>query len=216
MSTTSPTGPAQPTSARRRETRARLVDAAAQVIAEAGVMGASVEQICETAGFTRGAFYSNFDTKDELWAAVLRDFFESHLLAARQMTAVIPALPEDADRETVAGFVDAAIEHFIEMQPDDPHWPIVNTELHLHALRTPEFRPVYIAIQREIEQQLIDLLAPAFESRGLRLSMPLAQAISLITAVHNAAELGSGLQEQPHPSVTAANLKALLHSLLLP
>ena len=55
------------TSRRRDLTRQRLLDAAAEVFAEVGLDAASVEAICERAGFTRGAFYSNFDSKDELF-----------------------------------------------------------------------------------------------------------------------------------------------------
>ena len=55
-----------PATRSRENTRARLLEAAAQVFAEAGLDGASVEAVCERAGFTRGAFYSNFESKDEL------------------------------------------------------------------------------------------------------------------------------------------------------
>ena len=55
------------TTRRREATRQKLLDAAAQVFAEVGLDAASVEAICERAGFTRGAFYSNFETKDELF-----------------------------------------------------------------------------------------------------------------------------------------------------
>src|SRR6478735_9603300 len=55
------------TSRRREATRQKLLDAAALVFAEVGLDAASVEAICERAGFTRGAFYSNFETKDELF-----------------------------------------------------------------------------------------------------------------------------------------------------
>ena len=51
----------------RERTRGKLLDAAAQVFAEVGLDAASVEAICDRAGFTRGAFYSNFETKDELF-----------------------------------------------------------------------------------------------------------------------------------------------------
>ena len=61
-------------SARRSATRDRLVDAALGVFAEKGVVGASVEEISEAAGFTRGAFYSNFESKDELCLAALDHF----------------------------------------------------------------------------------------------------------------------------------------------
>ncbi len=62
-----PAGTAPATSRRREATRQKLLDAAAQVFAEEGLDAASVEAICERAGFTRGAFYSNFETKDELF-----------------------------------------------------------------------------------------------------------------------------------------------------
>ena len=59
---------------RRGRTRDRLLDAAVEVFAERGVGAATVELICERAGFTRGAFYSNFSTKEELlFAAAERD-----------------------------------------------------------------------------------------------------------------------------------------------
>jgi len=57
---------ASPRSRRRKATRARLLSAAAEVLSERGFHGASVEEICERAGFTRGAFYSNFAAKDDL------------------------------------------------------------------------------------------------------------------------------------------------------
>jgi len=50
------------TSRRREATRQKLLDAAGLVFAEEGLDAASVEAICERAGFTRGAFYSNFDS----------------------------------------------------------------------------------------------------------------------------------------------------------
>ena len=58
-------------SARRQRTRTRLLDAAFDVFAEQGVKAASVETIAEAAGFTRGAFYSNFKSKDELFIELL-------------------------------------------------------------------------------------------------------------------------------------------------
>ena len=44
----------------RTQTRRRLIEAAPRVFVERGIGGASVAQICSAAGFTRGAFYSNF------------------------------------------------------------------------------------------------------------------------------------------------------------
>ena len=50
----------------RAATRAKLIESAGEVFAERGFYGASVEEITERAGFSRGAFYSNFASREEL------------------------------------------------------------------------------------------------------------------------------------------------------
>jgi AcrR family transcriptional regulator len=57
-------------SARRAETRQRLIDAARQTIAERGFRGASLDDIAARAGLTKGAVYDNFQSKDDLFLAV--------------------------------------------------------------------------------------------------------------------------------------------------
>src|SRR3982751_7131430 len=57
----------------RDDTREKLFEAAARVFEDQGIGGASIEAIAAAAGFTRGAFYSNFKTKDELIIAMLED-----------------------------------------------------------------------------------------------------------------------------------------------
>ncbi len=52
-------------------TRARLIEAAEKVFIRKGFDNASVEEISETAGYSRGAFYSNFDGKEQVFAAVI-------------------------------------------------------------------------------------------------------------------------------------------------
>src|SRR5262245_44436699 len=63
----------------RAETGARLLEAAAEVFAERGFHGASVEDISERAGYTRGAFYANFDDKDAVFLALVDERLESNI-----------------------------------------------------------------------------------------------------------------------------------------
>jgi len=56
---------------RQAQTRERLLDAAAQVFIRRGFAASSVEEICTEAGFTRGAFYSNFETKEQMFFELL-------------------------------------------------------------------------------------------------------------------------------------------------
>jgi AcrR family transcriptional regulator len=63
---------------RQAETRQALLDAAAAVVIERGLAGASVEAICAEAGFTRGAFYSNFESKEQLFVELLQQRVYEH------------------------------------------------------------------------------------------------------------------------------------------
>lgn len=112
-------------------TRQRIFAAAATVFAERGVAGATIGQIAAEAGFTRGAFYSNFRTTDEVALAMLDDHLaRSHdhnrsLLAANpDAKSLVRALRRDEGRE------------------DDPlhQNPLLQVELMMHVARTPELR----------------------------------------------------------------------------
>src|SRR5690242_9102464 len=64
----------------RELTTQRLLDAAQRLIAKKGLSAASVENIAAAAGYTRGAFYSNFKSKDDLFIELLRrDHQETHV-----------------------------------------------------------------------------------------------------------------------------------------
>src|SRR5215468_10809281 len=63
----------------RDETCDKLFEAAARVFEEQGINAASIEAIATAAGFTRGAFYSNFKSKDELIVAMLEDHVEQSI-----------------------------------------------------------------------------------------------------------------------------------------
>jgi AcrR family transcriptional regulator len=58
---------------KQAETRRQLIDAAERVFLRSGLQGSSVEEIVAEAGYTRGAFYSNFKSKEELFVELLQD-----------------------------------------------------------------------------------------------------------------------------------------------
>src|SRR5690349_24500651 len=100
-----------PATRSRENTRARLLDAAAQVFAEVGLDGASVEAFCDRAGFTRGAFYSNFESKDELFLKLAGSVGEQRVNGVRARVEEIAAeggLSEGCDPvELVQRIMDA-------------------------------------------------------------------------------------------------------------
>jgi AcrR family transcriptional regulator len=115
----------------REETRQRIFEAAAGVFAEQGVAGATIEQLAAAAGFTRGAFYSNFRSKDELAVAMLDDHLVHSSTYNRQLLA---------DHRDPASLV-AALR--ADEGRDDPlhRNPLLQVELMLYVARNPELRP---------------------------------------------------------------------------
>jgi AcrR family transcriptional regulator len=85
-------------SEQQAQTRAAFLDAAAELVIERGLAGASLERISERAGYTRGAFYSNFSSREELFAELLhrRVFDRYREMAERVIAAQAGDAPEDS------------------------------------------------------------------------------------------------------------------------
>ena len=71
----------------RDDTREKLFEAAARMFEEQGIGSASIEAIAAAAGFTRGAFYSNFKSKDELIIAMMEDHVEQSIARTHELLA---------------------------------------------------------------------------------------------------------------------------------
>lgn len=116
----------------REETRSRLFEAAGRVFEERGIGAASIEAIAEAAGFTRGAFYSNFAGKDELIIEMLSDHVEQSVRRNLELLAK----HHDPD-DFVAALRDAG------RGPLDPlgRSPLLHMELILYTARSAQYRP---------------------------------------------------------------------------
>ena len=170
-----------PVTARRAQTQERLMAAAARVFAERGVIGASVEEICEAAGFTRGAFYSNFADKDELVLALIRQSIKTQYAAAEQAIAQTKAAP---GRPDAADQVSYALAAFAEAGHSGREAILTERELLLYAARQPALRAPYLAFVEECDRQLAVLIADALAHAGLEFSVPFAEGIALLTATY--------------------------------
>jgi AcrR family transcriptional regulator len=116
----------------REETRTRLFEAAGRVFEERGIGAASIEAIAEAAGFTRGAFYSNFADKDELIIEMLADHVEQSVRRCLELLARHRA-PED--------FVAALREAGHGLHDPLGRSPLLHMELILYTARAAQYRP---------------------------------------------------------------------------
>lgn len=163
----------------RENTRARLLDAAAEVFAEVGLGEASVERICERAGYTRGAFYSNFATKDEMFLELAKVVARDRVAAARARVAEIDV----ACALGVEAADAAAIIRVLDVIGDDRLSTLLMYEINLHAMRDRDFAAAYAAQEQEMVDEVVQLIEEIVESEGLVLRVPSLEAARIILAV---------------------------------
>jgi AcrR family transcriptional regulator len=135
-------------SARRARTQARLVAAAAQVFAERGFGRATVEDVCERAGYSRGAFYSNFDSLDGLFFALYGARSAELVDAVRQVVEVLPE----------ALTLGEVIDRVIAVLPISRDSHLLTMEFAAHALRHPPAATALADHRRALREALTPIL----------------------------------------------------------
>ena len=167
---------------RRRETTVeRLLDAALETFAELGFAAASVEDVCRRGGFTRGAFYSSFRTKDELFAALFTRESARNLARAREQLA---GVEDEADPVT------AAVDRCMSTFRADRTWVLVHTEYRLHAARSPE---AAVVLRRQTAGLLDDLAGFVAETAarvGVTLAVPADDLARMVLALLDGLAIG--------------------------
>jgi AcrR family transcriptional regulator len=147
----------------REQTTQRLLDAAQKVIAKKGLEAASVENIAAAAGYTRGAFYSNFSSKDDLFIELLR---RDHQKATEQLNALRAdtALPVDH-------LQNRARDIYAQIYRDNEscmNW----TEARMLAARDARFRVKLNALMAEKRAQIADFTRYFYERVGVAPPLP--------------------------------------------
>lgn len=128
----------------RDQTRGRLLDAAQAIFMKKGFVAASVEDIAEAAGYTRGAFYSNFRSKNELLVELLRRDHES------MQTGLQAIFEEAASREEM----EARVLHYYSTLHRENKCFLLWIEAKLLAARDGRFRQRFNAFMHEKLEQL--------------------------------------------------------------
>ncbi|MFI9484797.1 TetR/AcrR family transcriptional regulator [Promicromonospora sp. NPDC052451] len=170
-------------SPRRERTRERLLDAAFTVFAQHGIHGASIEAVCEAAGFTRGAFYSNFSSKEELFLA-LAERAQRRQLAA--LETVVADLQPDVVRD---GSVDhTAVRAILSVVVTDPGqartWALMRAELELLAMRDPTVGAPFLAQEQALRRECGAAIERILANLGLRFTIDQDTAVDLLLGTY--------------------------------
>jgi AcrR family transcriptional regulator len=204
---------------RRERTRERLLDAAFAVFARHGIRGASIEAVCEAAGFTRGAFYSNFNSKEELFLALAER-------AVRRQLDSLESIGKELEPDVVRdGFVDPetirAILSVVVTDPGDARqWALMRAELELLAMRDPAVGRPFLAQEEKLRAELGAAISRILVSCGLRFTVDERTAVDLLLSVYEssarAAVVAKPTPEDGDASPDTAVLSRLINILMTP
>jgi AcrR family transcriptional regulator len=141
----------------RDDTREKLFEAAARVFEEQGIGGASIEAIAAAAGLTRGAFYSNFKSKDELIIAMIEDH------VAQSIRRNLDLLTR---HRNLADFIDAL--KTMDRSRQDPlgRSPLLHMEMILFVARAEKRRPELAQRLRARRKLIADIVETTSKNSG--------------------------------------------------
>jgi AcrR family transcriptional regulator len=134
---------------KQKKTRSALLKSAAKLICRKGITEASVDDVARDAGYTKGAFYSNFKSKEELFLVMLDERYAAEL---EGLEAHLAGEGDPADE------VRDSAEDFIRFVRSDPDWPRLYFEFVVYASRNPEFREELATRNRAMRERIAEVI----------------------------------------------------------
>jgi AcrR family transcriptional regulator len=183
---------------RRQRTRAELVETARLTFLERGFHGASLDEIAERAGYSKGAVYSNFASKDELFLAVLDAQFDRR---ARVLADVL------FDADGLEDSFRAVARSMVAADEGEPRWTPLLLEFWAHSSRRPALR----AAVAERRDRFFAIIAGLIEELGKRHGATFSIPAREIARGSNALARGIALDRLLRPESVSGELFEEMH-----
>jgi AcrR family transcriptional regulator len=184
----------------RAQTRATLIAVGREHFLRYGLGGAVAEKIAEDAGYSRGALYSNFDGKEELFLAVIREEQDRRMQAFHSMFKEEPSAKERLKkmRDAIADVVT------------DPDWIVLRAEFEAGALRNERIRQIFVEVHRQQVRDAGNLIRNLARSSEIHMSIkPNEFMMIILNLTHGLAVTQKILGAELSPKGT----RHLIHSL---
>jgi len=166
---------ATPSRAEKKQvTRARILDAAQRVFASRGFAEASLDEIAEVAGLTKGAVYSNFDKKLDLLLAVLDERMNRHFMAITEIVDTTRGLPEQAAQGG---------QLFMDAFQEERELYLLWLECSVHSVHDADVRDALVKLDHKIRDAVAEFIAHHAETVGIVLPMPATQLATAVTCL---------------------------------
>jgi AcrR family transcriptional regulator len=184
---------------RKERTRSDLVATARDIFLERGFHGASLDEIAEQAGYSKGAVYSNFAGKDELFLAVLDAQFEQR---ARILADVL------LDEDSLEDSFRAVARSMVAADQGEPGWTPMLLEFWAHASRRPHLRKAV----SERRERFFTIIAGLIDELASRHGVTLAIPAKEVARGSNALARGIALDRLLDPETVSAELFVEMHT----
>lgn len=161
---------------KQERTRARLLEAAAHVFARRGYHVATLEEVAAEAGYTKGAVYSNFESKEALFLALVDEEIAKRV---REISAVVDAGASGGDIEAEA---ERQFQRFVR---EEPHWPFLFYEFFSYGARQGRLRDEFIRRRRAVHGVIADGLRSQAGAAGIELPIAPEQIAVAFEALMN-------------------------------
>lgn len=156
---------------KRLRTRARLIDAAAELFESDGIAATSLTEVAAAAGVTKGAIYSSFASKDDLVLAVMQD----------QPLTLAPRIPDGASRREILRAIGEAV---VALAPAASTRGRLIAEYQLNAVTSPTLAARVAALHDQRIRLAIERLTPLWEaSREPPASLSTRQLVVAVEAL---------------------------------
>ncbi len=175
---------------KQAHTRSCLMESAAKVFSRRGLQQASIDEVAEDAGFTKGAFYANFKSKEELFLAMLDERF------AERLEQIERAAASDADMDRQVRQASADFTRYIT---DDPEWQRLFFEFSAYAARNEDFRQELVTRYRSLRERIAQVYARSAEQAGVDPPVPVEDVAVMTFAMAN----GIALEKLLEPEVVS-------------
>jgi AcrR family transcriptional regulator len=149
---------------RRERTRDALLDAAVEVFVKRGFAAASLDEIAETAGYTRGAIYKHFDGKQDLFFGVVDRVNERALAEFAARLEGDTNVVHDLDEIVRIWQTDFSLNRDLL---------VIGLEVYLYALRNPEVRERSREHLRRTTDVVTEFMERQAEAHGFRTRLPI-------------------------------------------
>lgn len=161
----------------REEVRRALLDAAARVFARQGIDAASIDEVAAAAGFTKGAVYSHFGSKDGLVAALVEDRVSAYLVLGLEAVSDLDTTLEERAH---------ALGDRLTRAADEQHdWHLLFLELWQRSVRAGTTHGAFLDRRRELHAAVAAAIEGHLQQLGVTTAWDPAELATLLMALAN-------------------------------